>query len=215
MTLNISTPFAYYMGHGILDYDFTKLREEKRITWANNQPQAEEFAKEQDRLGLKGFHNKYYRILESYPELRDLITYNFNLFCENTLGSIRAKISTSWITYMTEGERNFRHRHSNCFYSGVLYFDEKYDKDSAKLELENPIGDILETIVPKQYNPKGNNKSQDNIQVEPETGVFIFFPSTIRHGTDLHVGDPRRSLAFNFVLDTPIWAFDSTYNPEW
>ena len=57
MTLNISTPFAYYMGHGILDYDFTKLREEKRITWANNQPQAEEFAKEQDRLGLKGFHN--------------------------------------------------------------------------------------------------------------------------------------------------------------
>ena len=44
MTLNISTPFAYYMGHGILDYDFTKLREEKRITWANNQPQAEELS---------------------------------------------------------------------------------------------------------------------------------------------------------------------------
>jgi hypothetical protein len=217
MTLNITAPFAYYIGDGKLDFDFSELRKENRITWANNQTQSDKFQKEIDSIGLKDFHNKYYRILESYPKLRDLITYNFNLFLENTMGSIRAKISTSWVTYMTEGEKNIRHRHSNCFYSGVLYFDEEYNDESAKLELENPIPLQMETIIPHHYNQKtGNaNKSLDNVQLKPQTGLFVFFPSFCNHSTNTHVGDPRKSLAFNFVFDSPVWAFDSTWSPDW
>ena len=79
MTLNITAPFAYYIGDGKLDFDFSELRKENRITWANNQTQSDKFQKEIDSIGLKDFHNKYYRILESYPKLRDLITYNFNV----------------------------------------------------------------------------------------------------------------------------------------
>mgnify|MGYP001167550545 CR=1 FL=1 len=216
MTLNITAPFAYYVGDGVLDFDFSKLRNEKRITWANNQEQAKEFQEEIDSTGYKEFHNKYYRILESYPKLRDLITYNFNLFLENTMGGIKAKISTSWITYMTEGEKNLRHRHSNCFYSGVLYFDEDYNEESAKLELENPIPQQMETIIPLYYNQKKkHNQSLSNIQIAPKTGQFLFFPSICCHGTNKHVGDPRKSLAFNFVFDSPVWAFDSTWSPDW
>tara|TARA_B100000401_G_scaffold433004_1_gene371106 strand:- start:65 stop:718 length:654 start_codon:yes stop_codon:yes gene_type:complete len=217
MTLNISTPFAYYIGHGDLpDFDFTEIRKEKRITWAESQTQAKAFAKESETIGLEKFHDKYYRILESYTELRDLITYNFNLFLDHTFGCANAKISTSWITYMTEGERNKQHRHANCFYSGVIYIDEEYGEDSATLELRNPISMLHETIIPAYYQrEEGTNKTIDNIYVKPKTGSFVFFPSYILHGTDKHVGPPRKSLAFNFVLDTPVFAYDSTFNPKW
>ena len=167
---------------------------------------------------MEKFHNKYYRILEDYKDLRDLITYNFNLFLDNTQGNIRTKISTSWITKLVEGEKNLKHRHSQCFYSGVLYFDEEYEEGAAELELQNPIPAHHETIIPHHY-PRAqedkNNKTVDNIYIKPKTGLFLFFPSLCVHGTNDHVGKPRRSLAFNFVFDEAVYNFDSTYNPAW
>ena len=56
MTLNISTPFAYYVGHGTLDFDFTDIRKEERITWSANQKQADDFNQEAQTLGLENFH---------------------------------------------------------------------------------------------------------------------------------------------------------------
>ena len=219
MTLNISTPFAYYVGHGTLDFDFTDIRKEERITWSANQKQADDFNQEAQTLGLENFHNKYYRILESYPKLREQITYNFNLFLKHTQGDIRAKISTSWLTYLEEGENNQKHRHSNCFYSGVLYIDEEYPEGAAVLELENPLPQFHETIIPQHYaqavKQDSNNKSLDNLFIKPHKGLYLFFPSHIMHGTVPHKGDPRKSLAFNFVFDSPIYSFDSTYNPKW
>ena len=49
MTLNISTPFAYYLGHGIIDeIDFTDIRNDERIVWTPNQKKGRNFKKKQE-----------------------------------------------------------------------------------------------------------------------------------------------------------------------
>ena len=219
MTLNITAPFAYYVGHGeISDFNFSDLRKDKRITLAPEQSNRSDYEKEMTDLPLDHFHNKYFRILEYHTELRDRLTYDFNLFLENTYGNILAKISTSWLTCLEEGDTITTHRHSNCFYSGVLYIDEEYGEDAARLQIENPIAKLHETVIPRHYNTtkeKANNKSADNITVRPYKGAYYFFPSVCFHSTNRHVGEPRKSLAFNFVLDMPVYNADSTYNPKW
>tara|TARA_R100000149_G_scaffold65047_1_gene38373 strand:- start:87 stop:746 length:660 start_codon:yes stop_codon:yes gene_type:complete len=219
MTLNIITPFAYYVGQGELeDFNFTDLRKDKRITWAPGQSKRSEYEKEMTDLPLDHFHNKYFRILEYHTKLRDVLTYNFNLFLENTYGNILGKISTSWLTCLEEGDRIEPHRHSNCFYSGILYFDEEYGEDAARLQIENPIAKLHESVIPRHYNvtkENANNKSSDDITFRPFKGAYYFFPSTCWHNTGPHVGNPRKSLAFNFVIDSPIYNLDSTYNPKW
>ena len=87
------------------------------------------------------------------------------------------------------------------------------------MELENPLPQFHETIIPQHYaqavKQDSNNKSLDNLFIKPHKGLYLFFPSHIMHGTVPHKGDPRKSLAFNFVFDSPIYNFDSTYNPKW
>lgn len=217
MTLKISTPFAYYLGHGILDeIDFTDIRNDERIVWTPNQKKGTDFIKEADTLGLEKFHQKYYRILESYIDLRDNITDKFNLFLKNTYGDITAKITSSWLTCLEdEGDEIITHRHANCFYSGILYFDEEYDKETVHLELRNPLTNIVETMVPPWYREDSHCKAVDNIMLIPDKGAYFFFPAICYHGTEPHKGKKRKSLAFNFAIDRQVWSHDSSYVPEW
>tara|TARA_Y200000002_G_scaffold364831_1_gene354168 strand:- start:1211 stop:1864 length:654 start_codon:yes stop_codon:yes gene_type:complete len=217
MTLNISTPFAYYLGHGIIDeIDFTDIRNDERIVWTIKQKKNWILKKNVDTLGLEKFHEKYYRILESYPDLRDNLTDKFNLFLKNTYGNITAKITSSWLTCLEdEGDYIETHRHANCFYSGILYFDEVYDKETVHLELRNPLGTTIETMVPPWYREDTHCKSLDHITLIPDKGAYFFFPAICYHGTELHKGKRRKSLAFNFVIDRQVWCHDSSYNPKW
>lgn len=219
MTLHIDTPFAYYVGHGIIDdFDFTDIRNEKRTVASERQmrnPSKQKWLEDVETLGVEKFHDKYYRILESHTNLRDNITNKFRLFLENTYGSLAAKITASWITCLEEGDEITNHMHSNCFYSGLLYFDEEYGVESAPLEIKNPLTNMSETIVPSWHRKK-SCKSIDSITITPRTGAYYFFPSICNHYTPSpHVGKPRKSLAFNFVIDSPLWLFDSSYNPKW
>ena len=220
MTLNIDTPFAYYLGHGIIDdFDFTDIRNEKNIVASERQvrdtKKGQKWVEDVNTLGVEKFHDKYYRILESHTNLRDNLTNKFKLFLENTYGNLTAKITASWITRLEEGDEIAHHKHSNCFYSGLLYFDEEYGVESAALEIKNPLAGMSEIIVPDWHRKKAC-KSMDGITIQPKTGAYYFFPSICYHSSPFpHVGKPRKSLAFNFVLDSPLWLFDSSSNPKW
>ena len=148
------------------------------------------------------------------------INFENIFYSEDCDGVMEVKLFKALLTtYLEEGENNQKHRHSNCFYSGVLYIDEEYPEGAAVLELENPLPQFHETIIPQHYaqavKQDSNNKSLDNLFIKPHKGLYLFFPSHIMHGTVPHKGDPRKSLAFNFVFDSPIYNFDSTYNPKW
>tara|TARA_R100000353_G_C6427341_1_gene174928 strand:+ start:37 stop:666 length:630 start_codon:yes stop_codon:yes gene_type:complete len=201
MKLDISTPFAYYIADGVLDFDFTDIRNDKRITYQETV----------DVKDMKSYHYKYFRVLESYPSLRDALTDRFNLFLQHTFGNIESKISTSWLTNLRDGDRITRHTHANCFYSGILYFGKNYDDTTARLTLENPLANQLHTIIPQYYRAhNSHHPTLDNIALTPVTGGFHFFPAHIAHYSTVHTGEDRQSLAFNFVINSNIYCKDST-----
>ena len=204
MKLNISTPFAYYVADGVLkDFDFTDIRNDKRITY-------QEPVEVED---VKSYHYEYFRILESYPSLRDALTNHFNLFMYHTFGTIESKISSSWLTNLRDGDSIERHTHANCFYSGVLYFGKDYDGTTTRLVLENPLRNQLHTLIPDHYREHSNHhKTLDSISLEPVTGGFHFFPAHIAHySASEHKGKDRQSLAFNFVINSDIYSMDSSH----
>tara|TARA_R100001086_G_scaffold235739_1_gene158803 strand:+ start:1059 stop:1703 length:645 start_codon:yes stop_codon:yes gene_type:complete len=211
--LNISTPFSYYVCSDTLDYDFTELRKDKRTVWVSDQKSYN--ADDTKHLGTKEYHEKFFRVLESYPSLKKLITDSFNSFLREIYGPVEGRIITSWINTLEEGDQIGLHRHNNCFYSGILYYGEHYDKDSARLWLINPLQNTLNTFIPKYYNPHKRNRTQDNVYLEPFTGALYFFPSNIFHEAGIHKGPNRSSLAFNFVIDSDIWNNDSSQISQW
>ena len=131
------------------------------------------------------------------------------MFLSEIYGPVEAKIVTSWINTLKDGDSIDLHRHTNCFYSGVLYFGEHYNKDSSKLWLINPLKNTLHNYIPKWYNPDKRNSTQDDIYIEPYTGALYFFPSNIYHEANIHKGSDRSCLAFNFVINE-IWNNDSS-----
>tara|TARA_R100000234_G_C5000507_1_gene180127 strand:- start:89 stop:733 length:645 start_codon:yes stop_codon:yes gene_type:complete len=211
--LQISTPFAYYLASNKLDFDFTELRKDPRTLWVSDQKKFDPDATK--HLSTKEYHESFFRVLESHPNLKTEITECFNLFLQEIYGQVKGRITTSWINTLEEGDKIGLHRHTNCFYSGILYFGEHYDEDSAELCLINPLQNTLNTCIPPWYYPNKRNKTQDDTYLKPFTGALYFFPSNVFHEAGAHKGPDRLSLAFNFVIDSDIWNNDSSQIEAW
>jgi len=211
--LNISTPFAYYIGSNQLNSDFTELRKDPRTVWVSDQKSYNpDYTKD---LTTEEYHEMFFRVLESYPALKAEITECFNWFLNQLYGQVEGKIVTSWINTLEDGDRIGLHRHTNCFYSGILYFGEHYNEDSTQLCLVNPLQHTLYNHIPKYYYGSKHNKTQDNIYLKPFTGALYFFPSNVFHEAGIHKGANRSSLAFNCVIDSNIWGNDSSQIAKW
>ena len=103
-----------------------------------------------------------------------------------------------------------RHRHTCAFWSGVLYYDEKYHWDPTPLKFESPI-------PWSDFNFESPTFSR-LLQIQPTTGLCILFPADIYHFTDkIKQDEVRRSLAFNIMPKglTGIAGSDSYYHPSW
>jgi len=206
--LNVSTPFAYYVGSEKLEFDFTELRKDPRNDFRISGQKGYNFDDTKD-LSTREYHDKFYRVLDSHPSLKTEITKCFNLFLKEIYGPLEARIVTSWINTLKDGDSIALHRHTNCFYSGVLYYGEHYEKKASKLWLINPLKNTLHNFIPKEYNPDKHNATQDDIFTTPSTGALYFFPSNIYHEAPIHKGLDRSCLAFNFVINE-IWNNDSS-----
>ena len=66
--LNISTPFAYYVCSQKLEFDFSELRKDTRTVWISSQKSYN--ADDTKDLSTREYHEKFYRILDSYPSLK-------------------------------------------------------------------------------------------------------------------------------------------------
>ena len=74
------------------------------------------------------------RVLESYPQIKKSLLDYFISFSSDVLGlKCDFTISTSWMTKCQKGESCQFHSHANCFWSGVYYYGEKYDKSSSSI----------------------------------------------------------------------------------
>ena len=142
-----------------------------------------------------------FQFLDDYVEAKNTIIKLFEDFAEGIYGYRQDwRITSSWLTFNSEGDMMYRHNHTNCIYSGVLY-PFTYTADHAPLILENPLINL------SSFNMKVEKPGpffSDYIGTHPiPRGQIIFFPSYLYHyhppfkKSDL----TRKSIAFNLFPD--------------
>ena len=90
-------------------------------------------------------------------------------------------------------------RHSNCWFSGVYYFQDSY----SGLEFKNPIERDIDLK---------NNKLTNNWRLQPKKNMLVFFPSYLHHRIEKNTFDEvRHSLAFNIMPDGTTGVVDSEF----
>jgi len=220
--MKTSIPFGYVIVEDTIDdYDFTDLQNDPRPTLGADQgskPQFKEIAKRMNETDPKTLVLEQTRILEDYPDLKEIIESRFNLFIYDIYGwDYKCKVTTSWITHLTKGDKVHPHGHNNCFYSGILYFGKYYD-NSTNLQLVNPLTGTMRYLLANRSIEEGRNPNVqvDNYELAPYTGAMYFWPSQIWHATNvLQTDEVRQSLAFNFVPTENIYGGDSSLFTEW
>lgn len=155
------------------------------------------------------------RVLEDYPNSKAILTSYFNSFMKlHFKYEHEFVITTSWINILKKGESKRSHYHNNCFWTGIFYYGEDYDKGSGSLILSNPLAE-KSGIAVAEPNGVRNPLTNDAI-LHPEPNLLTFFPSYIRHGVQPVVSDHARySLAFNFMPVGEFGYSDGVINPQW
>ena len=144
-------------------------------------------------------------ILDSDEELKE---YLLN-FCASGLGMLgytnEIQMTTSWFTVTNENGMSRPHKHTNSWYSGVLYFDD-YDDTSSLIHFSQDLQQIH--VEPTTHNYMNSSA----FRVHPMTGMLLMFPSETMHQVlhGLNTSD-RRSLAFNIMPKGQTGNADSTY----
>ena len=97
----------------------------------------------------------------------------------------------SWVNIHDRGGFNFLHIHEGCLLSGVFYL--QVPAGSGCLMLRDPRPGVVSSPL------KGNGpNAHSDIQLRPETGLMVLFPSWLEHFVEPHESDiPRISISFN------------------
>ena len=200
--MNTFQAFSIFFHVCDVDYNLTKLRKDHRYAQSVDQK----------KHGTGTYHDDKNRILENYPELKELLELKFDNFFRTLYGiNCKNKITTSWMVKLEKGEEVHRHNHKNCQWSGVLYYG-KYDNNSCPLMFENPLPNLFTF----HHKTEGDCSAYSNIAIPPKTGQVVFFPAFINHYSQPHNTNlPRQSLAFNLVPTTNMISGDSNFNYEW
>ena len=108
----------------------------------------------------------------------------------------QTKITNMWAIINKKGASNARHTHPNSYLSAVYYIRAPihcgdilfFDPRSAKVNRKPP------TTKPTKLNA-------DEVNVTPQDGMLVFFPSYLHHGVDENKSDEERVIiSFNIDL---------------
>ena len=136
-------------------------------------------------------------VLSKFPFLKNALFREFNCFKNSHLHYENTEffMTTSWITKCSPNSKGHKHYHSNCLYSGVLYFQEGKDFGSIRFSNENLIPQQIQLKEPTEWNILNSS----TWRIESIPNKVIIFPSYLLHEITFHCGnEDRYSLAFNF-----------------
>jgi len=145
----------------------------------------------------KSLISKNRKILNDFPRVKQIVERSFNSVKNNFLeySDTKFSVTTSWATKITKESVCQFHSHTNCLYSGILYFDD-YGPDSANIEFESPYVNQQLLVKPKSYNIFNAHV----YAFKPRKNLIILFQSNLRHRITQHFSENERySLAFNFM----------------
>ena len=141
-----------------------------------------------------------FTLLDDYPEMKKLFTDVSLQVLSKVAGVEKIKMTTSWLTSIKPNTTPIMHRHSNCWFSGVYYFQ---DSPYTGLEFKNPIERDIDLVT------KG---SLLNWRLQPKKNMLIIFPSYLHHKIEKNTFDEvRHSLAFNVMPDGATGDVDSEF----
>ena len=156
-------------------------------------------------------------VLEKYLDIKKIILDKFYIVADKAGYAKRDYvITTSWITWTSNGDISQIHNHRNSFWSGVYYFQDEYPEGSATLQFFNPLEKISDVVMMGSDLTERNPINSAGWEFNPEPKQLIFFPSYLEHQVMKHTIDKIRcSLAFN-IMPIGKWGDgDSTFDTQW
>tara|TARA_Y100000766_G_scaffold205426_1_gene177270 strand:- start:127 stop:729 length:603 start_codon:yes stop_codon:yes gene_type:complete len=142
--------------------------------------------------------NKNPKLLKSFEDKVNEALDECNF--ENTF-----QMTTSWFTRIAPYGHIESHRHGNCVWSSVFYFEEEcgaltFIKDSQSIN------------VP-QNNPDSDLAMDGDVTFPCQSGKLLLFPSHIHHKLALNNrSDIRYSMAMNYMPKGHVTMGDSSFN---
>ena len=204
--------FSIPLIHVEIDEDTSELRQCTDYVLNTNQVDVDEY-KKFGKSGLKETVDFEFRVLEQFPKMKQMFTHISNRLIKEGLNyDNKLEISSSWFTKTHKGEQSPMHDHKNCVFSAVYYYGD-YDDKVANLIFKNPIVNLTSYRLNVG---KSNKFNTYDIEITPQSGSLLIFPSYVSHKIDVHKSDiPRLSLAFNMVPVGQYGIGDSQADTSW
>jgi len=142
--------------------------------------------------------NKNPKLLKSFEDKVNEALDECNF--ENTF-----QMTTSWFTRIAPYGHIESHRHGNCVWSSVFYFEEECGALSF-------IKDSQPINVP-QNNPDSDLAMDGDVTFPCQSGKLLLFPSHLHHKLALNNrSDIRYSMAMNYMPKGQVTIGDSSFN---
>jgi len=204
--------FSIPLIHCELDEDTSELRQCTDYVLNTNQVDVDEY-KIFQKSGLKETIDFEFRVLEQFPKMKQMFTHISNRLIKEGLNyDNKLEISSSWFTKTHKGEQSPMHDHKNCVFSAVYYYGD-YDDKVGNLIFKNPIVNLTSYRLNVD---KSNRFNTYDIEITPQAGSLLIFPSYVSHKIDVHKSEiPRLSLAFNMVPVGQYGIGDSQADTSW
>ena len=204
--------FSIPLIHCELDEDTSELRQCTDYVLNTNQVDVDEY-KTFEKSGLKETFDFEFRVLEQFPKMKQMFTHISNRLIKEGLNyDNKLEISSSWFTKTHKGEQSPMHDHKNCVFSAVYYYGD-YDDKVGNLIFKNPIVNLTSYRLNVG---KSNKFNTYDIEITPQSGSLLIFPSYVSHKIDVHKSEiPRLSLAFNMVPVGQYGIGDSQADTSW
>ena len=204
--------FSIPLIHCELDEDTSELRQCTDYVLNTNQVDVDEY-KIFEKSGLKETIDFELRVLEQFPKMKQMFTHISNRLIKEGLNyDNKLEISSSWFTKTHKGEQSPMHDHKNFVFSAVYYYGD-YDDKVGNLIFKNPIVNLTSYRLNVG---KSNKFNTYDIEVTPQSGSLLIFPSYVSHKIDVHKSDiPRLSLAFNMIPVGQYGIGDSQADTSW
>ena len=166
------------------------------------------FEKSGSDLSHNFYHTDTGKLLENFPEEKNIIMKYFCQYKDQVLGleTTDFQITTSWITKTEDKGYSHSHCHTNSAFSGIFYFDSC---EGGEIEFKNPFPSTFEF----ESNNESNIFNSNSFIFEPEKNKLIIFPSCLYHKVHKNTsGKSRYSLAFNLFPTGIFGSADSSIN---
>jgi uncharacterized protein (TIGR02466 family) len=137
--------------------------------------------------GVSSYHNTY-DCLQNFEDLKIKIELELELMSDK-LGITKQILNNTWVNKQKIGSSLNYHQHPSSKISGVIYIDVFNNSTCLKFLNPNPY-------ISMQVNKNNTKYNNEYMDIQPENGSLILFPSWLSHGSDNN-NTTREVLSFN------------------